>query len=57
MKASTKIRKLYNEIKDLKKKLETSITRRGRHHLRQEILELEYEIREIKKLNIDEHTD
>ena len=49
MKASTKIRKLYNDIKKLKKKLDTSITRHGRHRLRMDILELENEIKEIKK--------
>jgi hypothetical protein len=49
MKPSTKIRKLYKDIKELKKKLGTSISRHGRHNLRQEILGLENEIKEIKK--------
>jgi hypothetical protein len=57
MKPSTKIRKLYKDIKELKKKLGTSITRHGRHTIRQEILELENEIKAIREDNKNEHTD
>ena len=57
MKPSTKIRTLYKQIKKLKEQLATSVTRQGRMRLREDIKELESEIRELKKDNLNGSTD